>query len=341
MTDLHAGETAAIHVARVSLRNEPTVEFAAATASALEHELASWCRQNWAAAGRAWDALADQPPNADALAIEEYFEVVLDGTILKRATVEPSPPAATDDRDEAEVMADYNALDTLVSELLAQRTSLARAVLRRLEARQTAEPEQPLSDEHQRLVKRLVVAIMLDEAAAQATMNAQRETESAALESLAPVDDGLAAPREILERIAAELPARSFERRIQWRIEQLERILALNDASPVPLADDERALRESVSMNARALIDARRVRPPDDAGDGSRVQVAYLMPVEVVVDLDQQRVTKVFGVDEALELDPLEGVRAETTLSPIAPGLAGRAVAITESARGWTSITFG
>jgi hypothetical protein len=72
----HTPTPAVIHIARISLRNESPVEFAAATGQALERAIAAWCREHWAAGQRRNADLASQPPSEDNDVIEEYFAAV-------------------------------------------------------------------------------------------------------------------------------------------------------------------------------------------------------------------------------------------------------------------------
>lgn len=48
-----------------------------------------------------------------------------------------------------------------------------------------------------------------------------------------------------------------------------------------------------------------------------RVQVAYTVPVEVVVDLEYGTVERVVVIDECMVYDPDEGVRLAGTLEPV------------------------
>ena len=81
----------------------------------------------------------------------------------------------------------------------------------------------------------------------------------------------------------------------------------------------------------------------DPSGVGYRVQVAYTVPVEVIVDLKKEKVDRVIVVDEMVGLDHGEGVRRETTLSAVPKELAERAVEIAEGAEfpGWPAWDFG
>lgn len=62
-----------------------------------------------------------------------------------------------------------------------------------------------------------------------------------------------------------------------------------------------------------------------------RVQVAYTVPVEVIVDLREARVARVVVIDEGIELDHEEGAREEGFLRPIPGPVAGRAREIAEA----------
>ena len=70
-----------------------------------------------------------------------------------------------------------------------------------------------------------------------------------------------------------------------------------------------------------------------------RVQVAYTVPVEVIVDLRRGSVDRVVVIDEMVVLDREEGVRTETALSPVPTEIAERAIEIAEKAEppGWPS----
>ena len=61
-----------------------------------------------------------------------------------------------------------------------------------------------------------------------------------------------------------------------------------------------------------------------------RVQVAYTVPVEVIVDLQQGEVVRVVVVDEAVALDPEKGARQESVLEPVPSAVAKRAIEIAE-----------
>ncbi|HEU5105901.1 MAG TPA: hypothetical protein VFU11_08665 [Solirubrobacterales bacterium] len=62
-----------------------------------------------------------------------------------------------------------------------------------------------------------------------------------------------------------------------------------------------------------------------------RVQVAYLVPVEVIVDLQEGRVDRAVVISENVALDRKEGARQEGTLHPIPDSVAKRATEIAET----------
>jgi len=64
-----------------------------------------------------------------------------------------------------------------------------------------------------------------------------------------------------------------------------------------------------------------------------RVQVAYTVPLEVIVDPTDGTVDRVVVIDEAIALDPEQGAREESFLRPIPGQVAKRAIEIAESAK--------
>lgn len=62
-----------------------------------------------------------------------------------------------------------------------------------------------------------------------------------------------------------------------------------------------------------------------------RVQVAYTVPVEVIVDLREERVDRVVVIDEEISLDYQEGARQESILQPIPSAVAKQATEIAEA----------
>lgn len=62
-----------------------------------------------------------------------------------------------------------------------------------------------------------------------------------------------------------------------------------------------------------------------------RVQVAYKVPVEVIVDLQEGRVDRVVVIDEDIALDHEEGARQESILHPIPSAVAKRATEVAEA----------
>lgn len=61
-----------------------------------------------------------------------------------------------------------------------------------------------------------------------------------------------------------------------------------------------------------------------------RVQVAYTVPVEVIVDLEEGTVDRVVVVPEGIALDPEEGAREESVLHPVPSSVARRAIALAD-----------
>jgi hypothetical protein len=62
-----------------------------------------------------------------------------------------------------------------------------------------------------------------------------------------------------------------------------------------------------------------------------RVQVAYTVPVEVIVDLREGKVDRAVVIHEGIALDDEEGAREESTLHPIPSAVAKRATEIAEA----------
>ncbi len=62
-----------------------------------------------------------------------------------------------------------------------------------------------------------------------------------------------------------------------------------------------------------------------------RVQVAYTVPVEVIVDLKEGRVDRAVAIHEEIALDHEEGAHQESTLHPIPNAVAKRATEIAEA----------
>lgn len=65
---------------------------------------------------------------------------------------------------------------------------------------------------------------------------------------------------------------------------------------------------------------------------GMKAQVAYTVPVEVVVDFESGTVERVVVIDEAIALDWETGVRTLTWLEGVGPRRAQRARRIAERA---------
>jgi hypothetical protein len=62
-----------------------------------------------------------------------------------------------------------------------------------------------------------------------------------------------------------------------------------------------------------------------------RVQVAYTVPVEVIVDLRQGTVERAVLITEGIALDHEEGARQESVLHPVPDAVAKRAIEIAEA----------
>ena len=78
-------------------------------------------------------------------------------------------------------------------------------------------------------------------------------------------------------------------------------------------------------MNEKALAERERIDVD------YRVQVAYRVPVEVIVDPRRGTVDRVVVVSEDVAFDPEEGVRQESILHPIPSLVARRAIEIAEA----------
>jgi hypothetical protein len=62
-----------------------------------------------------------------------------------------------------------------------------------------------------------------------------------------------------------------------------------------------------------------------------RVAVAYTVPIEVIVDLQEGTVARAVAIHEGISLDHEEGARQESTLHPIPSAVAKRAIEIAEA----------
>jgi hypothetical protein len=62
-----------------------------------------------------------------------------------------------------------------------------------------------------------------------------------------------------------------------------------------------------------------------------RVQIAYTVPVEVIVDLQEGRVDRVVVIGEGVALDEEEGARQESVLHPVPNAVAKRAIEVAEA----------
>ena len=279
----------------------------------------------------------DMPEDAPADysdAIAKYFETVEhehcdreDGALA---------PFDADALGADELRRTLGELDALVHALNGQRAAIARRRIIEIEAELTGDRESDsVPSERVREVEMLLEAVLLGEAEEH---RAHRQPTCVELEVPTGKEDPHPArtAEAIIARLRAELPRREFRRRIRWSIPALTQIIALNEASPVPLAPDQRRLREEITANAIALIAARRTPGGDETAEPSAIaQVAYLVPVEVFVDLDADQVQRVVVIDEAIELDPEEGARAEISLTALTLAQARRAIAIAERNQAW------
>ena len=165
---------------------------------------------------------------------------------------------------------------------------------------------------------------------------------------------------ETVAREPAERPAGMVQRRVKWTVRELEVIgeLAENEANALrkmQMEDGEDYSAELstldlISAKAELLANARTDHGPADTPRSGEwcAQVAYLAPIEVVVDLDAGTVLRVVVIDEAIELDTEEAVRAAATLAPLRPDLAEKAIAIAElepdtpaAQQGWPRFEYG
>jgi hypothetical protein len=147
---------ATLHVARVILDGKDPVEFTAATPHALNTAIAAWCRDYWKDRRRYGpDDFPATAPQDDAEAISIYFHE-LDGESLESAVVDLEPLPDTSALSEEQLGAAYASLDALALAVIEQRAAIGRALLRQIEARQARNPEEPLGDDDQHQVKRLL-----------------------------------------------------------------------------------------------------------------------------------------------------------------------------------------
>jgi hypothetical protein len=278
-----------------------TIQFTAASTIALDAAIAGWCRENWLEERRKNPGLSTVAPRDDAATIEEYFMLV-DTDFCDRHSSTLEAIVDPTALSDTQLADAYHEVDVLTTELSVQRAALARLLIGPDVSPDARLPEH--TDE------------------------------------------------EIVEHIRAELPRRRFERRVRWSIAQLNRIRDLAQRERTALlelrtADDHNsaqalALLEAIVENAIRLS-AARIAPNDldDADAPTVMQVAYLMGVEVLVDLEQGCVRRVVIIDESIELDAEERVRAEGTLECVSRGQALAAVRIAERDAVWPAAGFG
>ena len=339
----------ALYTALVTRRNGCDI-YAAATATARDGALAAYCRAYWSDALRVNPELGKEPPTDDGETITGYF-ATLQEEHCDRGSINLDAIPPTRVLDDEELASALKEVGELTRELSRQRATLARERIRRLAATHDISlkdttsagfwlPESLPRETRWELEGLLNVAII-----SAGEQDPHTPTGSASeREPDMPTELSWEPPsaQEIRERIVRELPRRQFRRRVRWSVAQLERIAALNQAAEG--GDGEaRELREGIAENTRRLIAARRAPTAGtDSSPAAAAQVAYLLGVEVLVDLEERRVTRVVAIDEAIELDAEEGAREQTTLAPLPPAQAEDAVAIAESAREpWPATEFG
>jgi hypothetical protein len=314
---------------------------AAATATAGAAALASYCRANWSEAQRDDPAVSKEPPIDDEQTITDYFAAVHE-EYCDRSQTELDAVAGVELLEDGQLASALAEVGELTRALSRQRATLAQERIRRLVANHKinikdisaaalALPESLPREIHWELEGLLNVALIhageQDPDTPTGSL-AERESDTDRDQPWQPPS-----AQEIRERIMRELPRLQFRRRVRWSVAQLERIAALNQAAEGQ-DSQTRELRNGIAENTRRLIVARRAPAShQDAGQATTVQVAYLMGVEVLVDLEQRRVTRVVVIDESIELDVEEGAREQTSLASLPPARAADAVAIAESPR--------
>jgi hypothetical protein len=141
---------------------------------------------------------------------------------------------------------------------------------------------------------------------------------------------------------------------VRWTVADLQGVIELAAAERAGLAriaEEDREDRDGALAALDRIIEiaeqliAARTAPAssENAAAVSEAQVGYLVPLEVVVDLEQAAVTRVVVIDEAIALDPEEGARASGTLAALPAEQARTAVAIAELVNGgdWPAMEFG
>ncbi len=338
-----------VHTALVTRRNGCDI-YAAVTATARDAAVAAYCHANWSDALRVNPELSKEPPTEDEEAIADYFATLEEEHCDRgHSDLDAIPPRRVlDDEELARALKEAGELTRALSR---QRAELAREQIRRLAATHDLTPKhttfaglalpESLPRETRWELEGLlnVVIISAEEQDPHTPTGSAAEREPDTPGELAWEPPSA---QEIRERIVRELPRRRFIRRVRWSVAQLERIAALNEADEGG-EGEARQLREGIAENTRRLIAARRA-PTADTGSSpaTAAQVAYLMGVEVLVDLEERRVTRVVAIDESIELDVEEGAREQTTLAPLSPAQAADALASAESTRElWPATEFG
>ena len=351
-----------------------TESYLASTERSLFAALAGFCRSHWAQERQSHPALPESAPTDDQLAARTYFEhVAAEALELGAASlVSPACPAALTNEELIDACARVEHFTSVLGE---ERRALTLERARRLVARHAPDIAELQILPSRNPAKVSVVAVdsareAVDLAAAMPAEHLEELTgllipiglNSSTPTSIQIVPVGIrddwgadpfegATTREIVTKLKRELPRRQFTRRIRWRIADLQRVAELADAERAALArlaeedgaDHGQAIRAlaRIAKTAERLIAARR-RPGSQRGGGGpeEAQVAFIAPVEVVVDLEDGRVTQVAVIDEAIELDPVDGVRERDAVTPVSATKARAAVAATERPE-WPAATFG
>jgi hypothetical protein len=377
MTKMTMSDRPEIHTALIT-HEHGTEHYVAASERALLAQLADFCREHWAEERQRHSSLPEVAPDDNVAAIETYFELVCEEN-LERGTASLAPLGDLRGLNDDALATSHARLQLLAAALLRQRGALAGERVRRwiaklapkitnigvsfeqgrLELATVAfdeagqpvdlEPSIPAADRPQldQLLAEAAVTgpgpHVIQIAADDDSRSSKADTTAG--EQAAGIGEKRRDTEAILARIKRELPARSGERRARWTVAALQgAALARIAEEDHEDRDDPLAALDRIAEIGEQLI-AARTSPGSRQGAAPVIeaQVGYLVPLEVVVDLEQARVARVVVIDEAIELDPEEGARASGTLAPLPPAQAHAAVAIAELVNGgdWPAMEFG
>jgi hypothetical protein len=365
------GRARALYAA--SITHERGVErYVATTEPGLLAQIAGFCREHWDSERQRHPGLPERAPEQDVEAIATYFDAVSEEQLDHGEALlagEPCPRAL----DDGALVDAHAGLQRVVASLTRQLGTLAAERARRMivhhapeisELHAFLEPgtlalkpdaadgQGAPADLQARLQPRVLHAL---ERLLQDVVGTGSEPHVIAIagepDSLDPLE--FPSTEQIIAKLRRELPARQAKRRIRWQLSDLQRVQELAEGERGALArlaeqgDEDHAgaidALDRIAETAERLIAARR--RPGASADGpsvDEVQVAYLYPVEVVVDLEDRQVTQVVIIDEAIEIDPEEPVRSSGGLEPVTPARARAAVAIAEREGGeWPASRFG